>query len=447
MLSDNGYPDNDAAIYQKQDPKGTVRKLRWTTKFFVGHKRIFASLKLLAPDNRELAQARANQLRHECLNGRISVSTKSWLGERAYQRISALLSEIRAAGFASYHNMPGPACHGWLGAGDGYVEFCSAKDTKNTPEDKACDPERTKYSRRRAVIRFCEWAEWNEGPLGGRPITDVLLDWVAYRKRTPSKYRGDSKPISMSTIRTEIAWIAGFAKWLHRRRYFSDPLDLEIIKEVTPVRPSPMVQLPSVDQDVQFIRELRTGAREARRENIRRSMWPAWCLYLLVRGLGCRPSEAMGLTWSTIDLSAGTVRIHGKNRVDWRTVPVLFNWVYDGLKEIWNDQENPTRGAVCRNAYGAPWTNTSSPCLAIRMAGTMRLKQAQKLHIMQLIRMGFPAHVVAVWTGHSLSIQEKHYCEEDAYIPKDHDYGEFAELTELGKKCFDKVTQWGRWTL
>jgi hypothetical protein len=54
--------------------------------------------------------------------------------------------------------------------------------------------------------------------------------------------------------------------------------------------------------------------------------------------------------------------------------------------------------------------------------------------IAQMIRSGFPAHVVAHWTGHTLSVQERHYMDDRAYLPGEGDYAEFGIMTDYGKR-------------
>ena len=66
----------------------------------------------------------------------------------------------------------------------------------------------------------------------------------------------------------------------------------------------------------------------------------------------------------------------------------------------------------------------------------------QKYCITQLIQAGFPPHVVAFWTGHTLTVQERHYIEENAYLPQqERDYGEFAVLSDHGKLALAKFAR------
>jgi integrase len=168
----------------------------------------------------------------------------------------------------------------------------------------------------------------------------------------------------------------------------------------------------------------------------------SWAVVLIVRGLGCRPSEATALSWETLDLANNKVRfIHSKNGKS-RTVPILLQWVKDGLEELWELRGKPHSGAVCLNYEGKVWkddTNVSD--LFRRIALThkrtlIHLKDMEKLQIAQLIRLGFPPHVVAHWSDHTLSVQERHYYEGDSYLPPEdgYDFAEFGALSEYGKR-------------
>ncbi len=99
-------------------------------------------------------------------------------------------------------------------------------------------------------------------------------------------------------------------------------------------------------------------------------------------------------------------------------------------------------GAVCRNAIERFWKDDSS---GIQMIGEIfqqnrmdsyRLKKGQKFSITQLIQAESPPHVIAFWTGNTLTIQERHYhyIEENAYLPHaERDYGGFGTLSAQGE--------------
>jgi integrase len=167
---------------------------------------------------------------------------------------------------------------------------------------------------------------------------------------------------------------------------------------------------------------------------------------VLVRGLGCRPSEALSLSWDTVFLDPGFEKVRFLDTKDGRktgrphrTAPVLFEWVRQTLVEM-KERHGRPGGPVCPNFNGKPFQDDSSHSQMIRDIlrregrPAYTLKKMQKYYITQLIQAGFPPHVVAFWTGHTLTVQERHYIEENAYLPQaERDYGELSVLSSHGK--------------
>jgi integrase len=162
----------------------------------------------------------------------------------------------------------------------------------------------------------------------------------------------------------------------------------------------------------------------------------------VIRGLGCRPSEATSLSWETVDLEKNTVKfIRSKNKRN-RRVPILFDWVKEGLEEAWERAGRPSSGPVCTTWAGKIWSHDTSAANLIQRVclhnglNVYHLKVAQKLFIAHVVQLGFPPHVVAHWTDHSLNVQEKHYHHGDGYLPPEDgwDYAEFGKLSEYGLK-------------
>jgi hypothetical protein len=60
-----------------------------------------------------------------------------------------------------------------------------------------------------------------------------------------------------------------------------------------------------------------------------------------------------------------------------------------------------------------------------------------------MIHLRFPAASIAKWTGHTLTVQEQHYCEEGYFLPSavHRDYGRFGSLSEYGKRCLQYASQ------
>ena len=120
-----------------------------------------------------------------------------------------------------------------------------------------------------------------------------------------------------------------------------------------------------------------------------------------------------------------------------REVPVLFQWVHDGLVELHGIHGGV--GAVCRSSLGREWSDDAgiSCCwrqiLKENKPPKYTLKKSQKLFISHAIKQDLP-HVVANWTGHLLTVQERHYCEGKSYLPsrEEDEYAEIGDLSEWG---------------
>src|SRR5262249_49136335 len=152
------------------------------------------------------------------------------------------------------------------------------------------------------------------------------------------------------------------------------------------------------------------------------------------------------LDWATVDLARSRVRFLKSKNDRNRTVPIIFQWMLDGLTEEWERLRRPDSGPVCKKWDNGVWEYDTTAANLIQRtcdrAGmpVYHLKKAQKLHIAHLIRLGFPPHVVAYWTDHTLSVQEKHYFEGDGYLPPEDgwDYAEFGTLSEYGRRVLSQ---------
>src|SRR4051794_10841058 len=99
-------------------------------------------------------------------------------------------------------------------------------------------------------------------------------------------------------------YLCGWGDWLSSRNLCEKP-NRPLILEGVPERIPPNVTLPSWRDDVDAIRYYHSK----RNEPVVGSTWrkpkgyhSIWSLILVVRGLGCRPSEATRLTWDSVNL-------------------------------------------------------------------------------------------------------------------------------------------------
>lgn len=403
---------------------------RWMVQIKFGREWSKVGLRLVfTPGTKRLAQQRAIDLQAEVNAGVLSEKTKEWLTEKGAANIT------KRIGHASVASKEGSwTC--WRSAYEAYLKATSSKDTRAVPEGKAKAEEKTKITRKYKLKVFVEWAEKNELPFMRDPFSDTVRDYIEYRK---------SRGIKSSTMWSgDYTIICCWGDWMAARN-ICGPINRERVREVMPEKPVPVVNVPTWDSDLESLRffhgkRLTDSKGPGWRHN--RCYFPAWSLVAVVRGLGCRPSEATALDWSTVDLVRARVKFLKSKNNRSRVVPILFQWVHDALSEAWERAGKPKFGPVCVKWDGDFWRWDVSAANLIQRTcefhgrPVYHLKKAQKLHIAHLIRLGFPPHVVAYWTDHTLSVQEKHYYEGDGYLPPEDgwDYAEFGSLSDFGEK-------------
>ena len=413
-----------AFIYEKKDPGSNKR--RWYARIKVGTNYETVSLKLLAPENKRLAEARAQRLQVECDVTAISDDTREWLGSRRAGELAVLAGRAGVKIDAS-----APDC--WQSAMDGYIRATEAKDSRRLVPGKTFkDEEGTKYQRMATIRRFVRRAESTGLKFLKEPITISISDYLKWRLEHVAPGTVWSKDYSFLTL---------WGDWLSGRGICERPNRL-LIKEGLPAKGNPIIVLPPWQSDLEclsFYHANRIKPTNNHNYNRNRSWFTLWTLVAIVRGMGCRPSEATRLDWSTVELDRNRVRFLASKNGTHRTVPILYQWTHDALVEI--RERTGDKGPVCKTLLEGTFERLSSACsLMARLSVSVsrkpyHLKVAQKLQLNHLIRLGFPPHVVSKWSDHSLSMQERHYMEENAYLPPDasENYGGWGKLTAYGE--------------
>lgn len=425
-----------ASIFQKPDPKDASIR-RWMGKVKIGSSWKSVSLRLRAvPGTKREAQQRVDTLQVEIQAGVLSASTRSWLGPTSAAK---LVGDIGRGSQGLSSDSP----QSWAAAREGWLKANEAKDHRSVPSGRVKSSNTTGRSRRYKTKMFVDWLLANEVPFLKDSFTTTARRYLEHRR---------AKGVAASTLwNGDLATVCAMGEWMATRG-ICGPIDRDAIKEVMPPRPVVEINLPSWEEDLDMIRfyhsirrpgewskDLESGKGSWMR---RASTMSAWPVVLIVRGLGCRPSEATALSWETVDLAGNRVRfIHSKNGRS-RTVPIVLEWVRVGLEELWEMRGRPAKGAVCLNYKGKFWRYDMGVADLVNQISErygrkhIQLKQMEKLQIAQLIRLGFPPHVVAHWSDHSLSVQERHYYEGDSYLPPEdgYDYGPFGVLSEYGRR-------------
>lgn len=424
-----------ASIYQKADPRDGAK--RWMGRVKVGDRWQAVSLRLRAvPGTKREAQLRVDSLQVEIQAGVLSAATRSWLGEKSAAKLAQSMGR-GAEGAAS------DAPQSWAAVGEGWLRANAAKDQRSTPTGRVKSSNTTGKSRKYKTKVFVDWLLANEVPFLKDPFSTTARRYLEHRK---------AAGIAPSTLwNGDFVHVCALGDWMAARG-ICGPINRDAIREVMPARPVVEIDLPSWREDLSMIQlyheRRRPGAWSQDLESGKgawmrlASTMSAWPVVLLVRGLGCRPSEATALSWETVDLANDRVRfVHSKNGKS-RVVPIVLEWVRLGLEELFEQRGRPKTGAVCLNYKGKYWkydTGVSDLVDQIsRRHGrrNIKLKQMEKLQIAQLVRLGFPPHVVAHWSDHSLTVQERHYYEGEGYLPPEdgYDYGPFGTLSEYGRK-------------
>jgi integrase len=429
----------------------------WYIKVKIGSRWHPVALQLRAPENKREASARAADLQSEIRLGALTSRTLSWLGERSAATISRMIQSSKVA-------PDGGSPADWASAQAGYMKAHEEKDRIPVLKGKLRSIERTRRTRDWITKNFINWLAARREPFPPRRrMTSIICDYVDDRKTQTSKIT--DKPISGVTIEGEMVYVCGFAKWLHRKG-LCDAIDRDEIREHQPILTGDGLTLPPWERDLEIIGTLHDNRRNfGPPPGYFRGNWSMWLMFLLVRGLGCRPSEAMTLTWDTVDLERGIVRFmlpkemaKSKNRrrpvSPWRDVPILLEWVREGLieaKEQFESKKLKERGrpscpAVAITDRGNYWTEDAylnrqrrRTFKRLGLPNSYRFKHAQKSFIDQMVHTGFPFHVIAAFTGHSPEVQRQFYCPTSTYLALDgvRDYGRFGVLSDRGRAILD----------
>jgi hypothetical protein len=436
-------------IYQKKDP-GPSGKSRWMARIKVRSGLETVSLRLDAPGNKRIAQARMEKLQAEVNAGEVGAESREWMGEASFARLSRMVSVTRSN---LDQSSDGDKVDTWIKACEAYLKAWEPRDTKTPIVFSARTVNRTKKFRKESIHRIARWFTDNDVSFVRTSFTAAMIRYIKFRASmgiAPNTLWGSDYGMGMP-----------WGDWMSKRGLCEKP-DRELVREVMPRKAVVKVVLPTTTADTEAIKFFRDHRhRKVYKEgegrgnvglNQRKSAryLAAWSLVLCVRGFGCRPTEATALTWNTVDLEGGTVTVVDSKTLVERKAPIMFEWVRIGLEEL---KAIPREtDAVCCSTMGMPWSDDSGIYSAIRQIckehglPVYHLKQAQKLYIAQLTSLGLPPAVIARWTGHTLTVQERHYSEDNSFLPsaRSDGYGEFGVLSTFGAEVIDHIGRFAR---
>jgi integrase len=434
-----------ASLYKKRNPGND--RVYWMCRIKVSGKQIPVSIQMEVADNKREAQRRADALEREAMTGSIGKEALEWMGHKPYANLQLKIGKLSASATRD------TSIETWAGARAAYIRSREARDTKHVPAGKAKSESRTKSTVYYVTKLFCEWAEKRtNGVFLKTTWTSLMIEYIEHRK---------SQGVASATLwNKDYSFNRLWGEYLASRGLCEMP-NRQMIRETMPEKWSERILPPAPELDLACLKvfyERRNDhlMKPGRKHLIAqgkpcgkefRARHVVWSLVLIVRGLGCRPSEATSLDWETVDLDRNIVRFIKSKNAKNRSVPILYQWVLDGLRELWDDQGKPKSGALVKTVHGKIYTRDSDTSALVRSYSRQlslpyeyKLKRAQKSWHEQTIRIGFRPWDVAKWADHSVRVQEAHYASAETYLPRSggpFDYGQFGVLSEYGKLCME----------
>ena len=426
----------------------------WGCKVKLPNKSRYAvSLRVPWPGNQREAEARATELQREVDGGKLT-ETLRWLGDKSAETLKLRLGMITPADSDEIVVLGEPAT--WWEARSAWL---ATYPMRKVVAGKVSDPDFTRKGYESRTRIFCKWADEVRLKFRSKSATTTTILFLRARRSGGTSATKDKKGVSLGSLDHDVRVLHTWFGWLHRRGWL-DKLDKDVIYDDE-------VFAGEEDGGVNFIPEWKLDFATLKAMHKHRHDSPAtqsaWRLYLLVRGLACRPKEAFTLSWDTVQVSEGLVRFknvkeeklkskrRGRSRraVRDRLVPIVFQWVQDALNEIQSlgarrgtavavntEGKNHLSAAQASNAFGRVLRELRLKCAGYSLKACQR---AAIVHLEQFL----PPWVVARIAGHSLDIHMAHYSTNDSHLPqqRDRSYGEFDVLSEAGKEMAAKYQQ------
>jgi hypothetical protein len=271
-----------AYIYPKPQQKNP-NKQTWMVRVKIANSLETFSLRLAAPENKRIAEERANDFEYEIRAGALSEKTREWLGSSAL-RAELLLGQATIKAVAEPGN---PQC--WEAAVSAYLKACEPKDTRGEVRGKINPIDRTKVTRRHVLVRFQRWTEANRVPFMKQPFTAIAREYLEQevsRGQKSTTINGGAYPYLML-----------LGDWMADRGLCERP-NRKRIHEVVPDMIPPAPDLPDwqADRDtIQFFRDGRFTEDHNWKRN--RRYWAAWCLKWTPKSRPLNPNSKL---WSRL---------------------------------------------------------------------------------------------------------------------------------------------------
>jgi integrase len=410
--------------------------------------RYAVSLRVPWPGNVGRAKDRAAELQRE-VDARQLVATLQWLGDKAVETLRRRLG-LQAV---DREDAIGPLAADPTTWWEARAAWLATYPAQATVAGKVCDPDLTRRGYESKTRSFCRWADEVKLKFGAGAKSATTIARLYLRAREAGGTAACKKGVSKGSLDHDIRVLHTWFGWL-RRRGWSDQLDKELVYEepaYAEARSGGINFTPDWRLDLATLEKMHAGRFEDE------AAFMAWRLYVLVRGLGCRPKEAFTLAWDTIQLEEGLVTFkdvkeeklkaprRGRPRRSLRTVrdrpvPIIWQWVQDALEEMKALGAGHGR-AVATNTEDTHHKGTGQVANAfarrLKALGLYRagygLKACQRAALIHLEQV-LPPWVVARLAGHGMGIHEAHYSNNRSHLPElgDRDLGRFDVLSAAG---------------
>ena len=426
----------------------------WGCKVKLADKSRFAvSLRVPWPGNVREAEARAAELQAEIDAGKLDQSLR-WLGEKSAETLKFKLG-LQAVEEGVALSVADPKT--WWDARAAWL--ATYPDRKADP-NKVSDLDFTKRGYASRTKLFCEWADEAGVALKGKSATTVALMFL--RARRSGGNAASEKGVSLGSLDHDIRVLFTWFGWL-KRKGIRDQLDKEAVYD-DPIFAS------EEDAGQNFIPDWRLDLASLKKMHETRFDSPAataaWRLYVLVRGIGCRPKEAYTLSWDTCHLDEGIIVFkstkeqkikssrqgrgaRSRRAVKDRHVPIVYQWVLDALLELRSLGVRKGSAVATRpdgDPHQGPGQVSNSFGRHLKAIGLRRegydLKACQRAGLVHLEQV-LPPWVVARIAGHSLDVHMARYSTNTSHLPttKARDYGTFDVLSFAGQEVAAKHQQ------
>lgn len=212
---------------------------------------------------------------------------------------------------------------------------------------------------------------------------EQYVEWLAERtvkpqKPTPKRKKERPKKLSPWTVQKFVRYAIRTARWAVDQKWITD-------REIrTPALPKPVKKPRDISGDTlaEVFADLAPSPRRV--------------LKFMVE-TGCRPSEAVGLTWDEVDLKRGVCVLEGhKTEHHGRTRTIYLTPEATRLLQSINNRE----GVVFRNRKGQPYTVGGLRSI-LRRRGVTGIYQLRHTFAQNALEQGVALEDVAKLLGHS----------------------------------------------